>query len=432
MTGAKIVPGNGSLAVPTSFNYGVLAADLADKMRDRAGRVRDIQRGAVLDVGRELIGAKARVEHGCSVKWVGTACQMNIRTAERAMRAVELVEKNDKLSYLPPDGLLALSARSAPQDVVNEIVGEIAVGETPTAARIKRRISEAKKAEVRARRACVEAASPTSEGEREQEAMSGGGPTASEASQAEQATTTNELVEMLVGWDRIDEFMALLTKANLSSVERALMARHERLVTERGLDGAEPKRISLAAAAVAEIWSSGGDPVVAMAPLVVAPELTSDALPRELTPVGTAAQAGLQAVVLEPSSEVATNEPIAIELAAKIPLVLASGPTGDVLAGGLMAIETVSEEESRLIVPEPSADVSAEDLMVHWSPLKPNTQWRGRQWLEDGCPITGRPDEHPIITKSLLPFRTVARKASLAQRERFLDMSAPSRPREAP
>ena len=238
---------------------------------------------------------------------------------------------------------------------------------------------------------------------------------------------------MLVGWDRIDEFMPLLTKANLSSVERALMARHERLVAERGLVGAEPKRMTLAAAAAAEIRPSGGDPAGAIAPLVVAPELTSDVLPRELTPVGTAAQAVPLAVVLELSGKVATNEPIAIELSAeRTPLVLAPGPASDVLVGGLMNVETMSEEGSQLIVPERSGDVTAEDLMVHWSPLKRNTQWRGRQWLEDGCPIAGRPDEHPIITESLLPFRTVASKASPAQRERFLDMSASSRPREAP
>jgi hypothetical protein len=107
---------------------------------------------SVLDVGRGLIGAKRRVEHGCFTDWVRTACQMNIRTAERAMQAAELVEKNDKLSYLPPDGVLALCARSAPRHVINEAVGEIAAGEMASAARIKRRISEAKEAERKGRK----------------------------------------------------------------------------------------------------------------------------------------------------------------------------------------------------------------------------------------------------------------------------------------
>ena len=54
MTKAKIMPGNGSLAVPTSFTYGVRPADVADEMLDGAARVRNIQCDAVLDVGREL------------------------------------------------------------------------------------------------------------------------------------------------------------------------------------------------------------------------------------------------------------------------------------------------------------------------------------------------------------------------------------------
>src|SRR5882762_7724737 len=50
--------------------------------------------------------------------------------------------KKDKLSYLPPHGLLTLASRSAPEAVVNEIIGEISAGERPSAAQIKSRISQ--------------------------------------------------------------------------------------------------------------------------------------------------------------------------------------------------------------------------------------------------------------------------------------------------
>ena len=87
---------------------------------------------------------------------VKTACQMGIRNAERAIQAALFVEKNDKLSYLPPHGLLTLASRSAPEAVVNEIIGEISTGERPSAAQIKRRISQAKQTEKRARESLQE------------------------------------------------------------------------------------------------------------------------------------------------------------------------------------------------------------------------------------------------------------------------------------
>jgi hypothetical protein len=81
---------------------------------------------------------------------------MGIRNAEQAIQAALFVEKNDKLSYLPPHGLLTLASRSAPEAVVNEIIGEISAGERPSAAQIKRRISQAKQAEKRARESLQE------------------------------------------------------------------------------------------------------------------------------------------------------------------------------------------------------------------------------------------------------------------------------------
>jgi len=101
-------------AAATPFDYSTLTDEVAKEMRDYASRIQRLQRASVLDVGRELIAAKELVEHGWFRGWVETACQIHIRTAERLMRATLLAQKNDKLSYLPPDGILALASRSAP------------------------------------------------------------------------------------------------------------------------------------------------------------------------------------------------------------------------------------------------------------------------------------------------------------------------------
>jgi hypothetical protein len=52
--------------------------------------------------------------------------------------------RNDKLSYLPQDGLVALGSRSAPAPVIKEIIGRIEAGEKPSTAEIKEQIAKAK------------------------------------------------------------------------------------------------------------------------------------------------------------------------------------------------------------------------------------------------------------------------------------------------
>src|SRR5947199_5938480 len=124
------------------FDYGKLDAGISDQMRGAAGRVRDLMRDSVLTVGRELLVIKVQIERGQFQAWVRQECGLNIRTAERAMKAAELVGKNDKLSYLPADGLLALSSRAA-EPVAEQIIDRVEQGERPTAAAIKREIAAA-------------------------------------------------------------------------------------------------------------------------------------------------------------------------------------------------------------------------------------------------------------------------------------------------
>jgi Protein of unknown function (DUF3102) len=360
------------------FDYAALAADVADEMRARASRIHEIRQASVLEVGRELIAAKEQVEHGCFVAWVQTACQMNIRGAERAMQAAELVEKNDKLSYLPPDGLLALASRSAPPSVVTQILGEIAAGETPNAARIKRRIAQTKMAEKRAGIVRpAEEANPTPAEEENEQVVEDRELQNYEHGQVDQAAVTQQLVEMLLAWDRFDKFMALLKKADISSVAKALKDRHDRLaastVTEREFVATE----------------------------------------REQTPLERT-----EAVADKPMDD-------CIEAAAeRTPLAMTSESSVIASAGELMAIDAAAEAAPLGAATEEPAGATAEQLAAILATLKPKTQWYGRQWIAEGCPITNHPDEHFVITEKLLPFRAAVRRASERERQRFLEISA--------
>jgi hypothetical protein len=131
------------------FDYASMRSDIANQMRAAADRIHQLRYAAVVDIGRELIAIKERIEHGHFVEWVESECRMSIRTAQRAMKAAEMVERNDKLSYLPADGLLALSARAA-KPIAEKIIGRIDAGEQPSAAEIKEQIEDAKWAVKRA------------------------------------------------------------------------------------------------------------------------------------------------------------------------------------------------------------------------------------------------------------------------------------------
>src|SRR5437764_14950331 len=99
------MPGNSStkarkLPQPKTvgFDYGKLDAGISDTMRGAAGRVRDLMRGSVLTIGRELLVIKAQIEHGQLQAWVRQECGLNVRRAERAVQAAEFIGEHDKLS----------------------------------------------------------------------------------------------------------------------------------------------------------------------------------------------------------------------------------------------------------------------------------------------------------------------------------------------
>src|SRR4051794_33566902 len=139
--------------ISSCFDYSQLRADLADEVREAAERVRGFTLAAVIEVGRELLLVKKRLKHGQFAAWVKSECAIHMRAAQRAMRAAEMVEKNDKLSYLPADGLLALASRSAPEEVVAQIIDAVEQEARFSAAQIKRRIEQARPPTSRTRRA---------------------------------------------------------------------------------------------------------------------------------------------------------------------------------------------------------------------------------------------------------------------------------------
>ena len=212
--------------MPNEFDYTAVAVDIAGQMRAAADRVHKLQRAAVLDLGRELNVIKNQVEHGRFVEWVERECQMSIRTAQRAMQAAEMVEKNDKLSYLPPDGLLALSSRAA-KPIVDKIVGRIDAGQKPSAAEIKEEVAEERR---QAQRAALEAKltpqqrNTKARREAEEQRRDQARKREWAKREAAESAATKVTIKMLISClgDHLGEFVALLNKASLRGIARVL------------------------------------------------------------------------------------------------------------------------------------------------------------------------------------------------------------------
>jgi hypothetical protein len=193
-----------------TFDYAEFESGVGDEMREAAARVRALVRASVLEVGRELSIAKSRVEHGYFVSWVETECQISIRTAQRMMQAAEMVEKNDNLSYLSPDGLHALAARPTPEPIRTAILERINAGERPGAAEIKKEIFNAREAErIAAKEAAMTPRQRRTRAQREAEAQQQR--EEFERQEERMATAAKAASDLLIAslGERFEEFMNL-------------------------------------------------------------------------------------------------------------------------------------------------------------------------------------------------------------------------------
>jgi hypothetical protein len=84
----------------------------------------------IIDTGQELAAAKQHLDHGQFAAWVEAEVGIDHRTAQRYMAAARLADgKNDIVSHLPPTTVHRLASKSAPIEVVNEVISRASAGE---------------------------------------------------------------------------------------------------------------------------------------------------------------------------------------------------------------------------------------------------------------------------------------------------------------
>jgi Protein of unknown function (DUF3102) len=134
---------------PIAFDYSVLEADLASNLRQQATRIRTRIGKAtqdLIDIGRDLLAAKKYLtDHGDFIKWVEAEVGIARRTAQAYMAIAKLADdKGATIALLPPTTVHRLASKSAPPEVVSEVVAKAQSGDVLPDRTVSEMILEAK------------------------------------------------------------------------------------------------------------------------------------------------------------------------------------------------------------------------------------------------------------------------------------------------
>jgi hypothetical protein len=134
---------------PVTFDYSAIDADLASNLHRQADRIRARIGKAtqdLIDIGRDLLAAKKHlVVHGDFVKWVEAEVGIARRTAQAYMAIAKLADdKGAAIALLPPTTVHRLASKSAPPEVVSEVVAKARSGDVLSDCMVSEMILEAK------------------------------------------------------------------------------------------------------------------------------------------------------------------------------------------------------------------------------------------------------------------------------------------------
>jgi hypothetical protein len=134
---------------PVAFDYSAIDADLASNLRRQANRIRTRIGKAtqdLIDIGRDLVAAKKHlIDHGDFIKWVEAEIGIARRTAQAYMAIAKLADdKGVAIALLPPTTVHRLASKSAPPEVVSEVVAKARSGDVLPDRMVSEMILEAK------------------------------------------------------------------------------------------------------------------------------------------------------------------------------------------------------------------------------------------------------------------------------------------------
>lgn len=138
------------------FDYNDLGADVRPGVLQIAQNLRELiarRSKDLLTMGSDLRLAKQFVGHGRFANWLRSEFGWSERTAERYMRAFDVFgSKNDTVSVLEPTVTYALSAKSTPSAVREEVLNRVAAGTPPALHEIRTAVASARRVAADTRR----------------------------------------------------------------------------------------------------------------------------------------------------------------------------------------------------------------------------------------------------------------------------------------
>ena len=118
--------------LPVQLSFDISLAERAQRIRNLVG----VARTCIIEIGRELIAAKAQVGHGDWMPWLEEEFGWSVRTADNYMLVSRKFAGLANLDGLEITGeaLVVLSGRDVPQEARDEAVAQAEAGEHVTKA----------------------------------------------------------------------------------------------------------------------------------------------------------------------------------------------------------------------------------------------------------------------------------------------------------
>ncbi len=113
------------------FNYETLPRSVANFLRSQADRIRRSAASSVVNIGKDLLGAKRYLSHGVFLRWVEDEIGIPARTAQVYMQVAQwLGGKSTAVAHLPLSTLYVISAPSTPNDFAVDVLKRLQEGES--------------------------------------------------------------------------------------------------------------------------------------------------------------------------------------------------------------------------------------------------------------------------------------------------------------
>ncbi len=148
--------------IRSTFDYNCLAPADAASLREHANKLRGLIAKSTADmiqVGRDLLAIKDRIEHGQFTVWVEHEIRIGIRTAQMYMQMSRLAEgKNETISLLPPSTVRMLAAKSTSPEIVEQVIARAGSGDILPESAVKEMISDDRETKRNAKREAQAAA----------------------------------------------------------------------------------------------------------------------------------------------------------------------------------------------------------------------------------------------------------------------------------